>query len=962
MSMTMSFLSRVTEVSKLVTSIAVISAFTIALFWDTPLRSEAGVSLRDTMQKFTPEELDKAVESLSTEIPLHMVGEDHQEFAREMINAGKEALGHGEKIYKGKHKEVANELGAKLANATKDELVAQIEKRYPDADSPVRKILNSVQDNPDAYMAMAAAALNADPEAAAAVVLGEMSKKISETYEGLIDEGKTLVKDLATSVIPGSDKLKAHGVDIGDVYIEGVSKWADLVEAGKEGKDTYVFDCLHRRYKVAEAAHGREAALDEVRTFGLKGFDCVAARKPGNEHLQEFESPEEKDALRKMADLYRGAKERLESARDAAQRLTTETTTLAEYGTGLDEITDLIDQFERSVAEGTISRTRARGGFSGWAQEGLRDRRPRAVDRSGPKVPQSGFAKVLWDWRSSLAYPTGIAKAKLQDFFAAVATILTNTFGPKKLTELTGLPQEDFLPKGDVKTFSEGRKDELRAEKQMEKDKSDPDKVAEKVEKDLKCNPELQKKSANGSLDEGFIAHENYATRDGSPKDPDFVDEDGCRPYGKAVELKDEPVTTTYQYEAPPKPDVEPKKETRCVALTTRVDGASARFKEGRIKDADKALRAVLTDIEALPDASACSDVRDRAAGNAKKIGKVVDILNGVKDVLTKCEPKGLNRYISVVEDATNVRLVALRNRMQRARPVAVRYEAAKDAFLKGDMGKAESQFRQALAKADGAGGWTCENIKVRINANINRIEKLKEISDIGVRAAEACDLNGISAVLQKVKGTTNPFLDRVYDRLASVPKKCEKKIGNQACQTNFGPAAVMNSSNADGTYTCSCAKGFHWKPNAEGSDRTCISTKDANKIAQKQNNQWCKKNSGSGYYAGPMNKDGRYWCLPTRKTANARCRQLNPGTNSYAGKVRHNGSHNCYAKSKRTVRRNRPRRRQTRRTYQPNYNDAAAAAAILGAIANGVKAYNNSKRPTYRRGNCQGEILGRGC
>ena len=319
---------------------------------------------------------------------------------------------------------------------------------------------------------------------------------------------------------------------------------------------------------------------------------------------------------------------------------------------------------------------------------------------------------------------------------------------------------------------------------------------------------------------------------------------------------------------------------------------------------------------------------------------------------------------------------------MERSVGVAETYTDAKEAFRKGDMEGSESLFRQALARDQEADGRTCKDIAIRINANIKRIVDIKEIADIGIRAADSCDISGIEGVIEKVKGATNPFLDKLYDRLEGVPKKCERKFAHDSCKSAFGAHAIMNESvgrQADGSYQCQCANGYKWKPGAEGKDRACISATQADKLAKQQANKLCAEWNGWGYYASVSKKDGSFVCIETKKKANQLCRDANPGMKVRAGKRLANGQWTCHyvnpavAKRKappqrrQAVTRRQPQQRQVYR--QPQYDPQAAARVLQGLqqIQRGIEGIQRQRGggggyrpPTYSCQNPQGAILGR--
>lgn len=770
------------------------------------------------LQQLKPEELNKTVDGLATNVPMSMLAEDEKKFANEMIEAGKTARNYGQQLHKGKSGEVGRALGQSLANATKDELISQLKKRFPDSDSPVREILSSVENDTDAWRDGVKAVLGVDPNSALVALGQTLTAKGAEKYNALVEQGKKFWKNKAEGLIPGSSRLKKMGIGLGDVYLGGVENFAEFVKARKRSKDNRVFDCLHRRYRAAAAIHGKHAARDEVESNGLRGFNCLAAINANLPALSETDQEREnKGLMRDLAGLYRRGKETAES-------LMNETTTLAESGKSLKEIVDLIEVFEEPGTRNDISGTRLVGGFADWAQKRIRGTKapPRPVRPTISWWTSTGFGFPL----AQLQNWTGEKAASLKRILDALQEILEGAIGRKRLTELTGVPlHEDYLPKGEVKSFAKGLEEEKKAEQKRKDDEKNPEKVARKVERDLECNP--KHRTTKSALDDEFTIRAPTAD-----KGPEFVDEKDCTPYGEKQ--------TVLQYEVP-EPLAAPTKSksdpetVHCAALNERVNKAVARFNEGEIKPAGSDLKEVMSDLAALSDSSACSDVRRRATSNTAKLGGIIKILGEVENALTHCEPGALEQQERFLEDASNQKLKALYNRVKRAKPVASKYTLAKAAFRSGNLKESESLFRQSLSRARHNRALTCDNIEDRIGSNLQRINTLQDIEKATTVALGNCNMTRVAGLKSDLKGSTNPFLDRVYARLSNIPQKCKQKIGDASCQEDFGAHARVNLARSnDKTYSCTCRPGYKWRPGASGSNRACIPAAEANRILSK--------------------------------------------------------------------------------------------------------------------------------
>ncbi|MCP4936478.1 MAG: hypothetical protein GY927_20310 [bacterium] len=278
------------------------------------------------------------------------------------------------------------------------------------------------------------------------------------------------------------------------------------------------------------------------------------------------------------------------------------------------------------------------------------------------------------------------------------------------------------------------------------------------------------------------------------------------------------------------------KQHTRCAALNMRVDASIKRFRTGRIKTAQREMSQILTDLSELSGNEVCPSVQDRANDNIGKIAKVTHVLDDIKESLNECKPGRLRKQANYLKNATAAQLKQVRKRILRATPIAQKYTQAKLAFLGGHMDRSRSLFSQALARAREANGLTCKNIEGRIEKNIVRITAFQGMDIAAKSAIDTCDMTSITKLKSRLSKATNHYLKNVRGRLVSKSKKCRK----------------------------------------EERDAKCVEDK------------------GVGYYAGPMDKEGYYYCLPTKATADAHCRDNNKGFGLYAGKIRAKGGFEC--------------------------------------------------------------------
>ena len=893
--------------------------------------SAQGFDLNALMQGLDRTEQELVTDTLSERVPEMMLDEDTLEFGKDLIDDGKTIFEHADLIAKDKHREFAESVAGSAADATAEELAALIESRYPDEDSPVRELLSSVQNNPDEWKAAAKAVLDVDPKAALAVLAEKLTSDAAERYEALVEQGKTLWKDMARGTLPGAERLQALGIDPVETYLDGVEGFADGMRELKQAKDNLVLDCLHRRYHEAASAFGSSAAREEIESLGLSGYSCAPASGARFEPLDDEESGS-KGPLRGLADIYR-------TARDAGASLTTESTTLAELGISRGQAVDLIEAFETAVADGSISRTKAGEGFSAWAQTELR---PPAQDTGKEKYEPGFFA------RSGLGYPIGRLqkwskgkKAALDAMIAGAIKVIERAVGVERFTELSGLPSADALIGDGVLPFTQGRAVErVLAEAELEAGQ-DAQMAAREAEEQLRCDPEAQRsKHGNGNLDPGFIGQETAAEA------PGYVDTDECRPYGKAG---NQDAGDRVAAEDGPGGGNAPR-QNRCAQLGARMDSAAEQYVAGRISEARASMDAVNAQLHTPAMLGMCPDLRSRLARNIPRIERMQKALADVGRSLTECSPDALAEQAAFLQGARNPKLVALNSRIARARPIASVYTEAKSLFSEGRIGAAESKFLQALAMARAADGLTCEKIKARLESNLHKVRRMRDFDAAATRAIDTCDMGEVGELIGSIAGAGNPYLDAVYGRLASVPADCLTRMSDAACKKDYGPNAVAKPASGESRgVSCDCRSGYQFSKDKNG-NHVCMSNANIARAEQNELNANCRNQSGRGYYAGPRDKQGNYYCLPDKATANAWCRNNGGGSGSYAGKIQRNGGFKCYSKSA-PVARSRPSgNTNPRRTYSQGQRDrdaanAAAAAQALGAILQGIDAYQQAQR-----------------
>ncbi len=408
----------------------------------------------------------------------------------------------------------------------------------------------------------------------------------------------------------------------------------------------------------------------------------------------------------------------------------------------------------------------------------------------------------------------------------------------------------------------------------------------------------------------------------------------------------------------------EDENATDCAALSARLDAANERYEEERgLVDA----RAIVEEVRGKLDGARtgqCPEVRQRAADASDKIERMRDGLTKVRDDLRSCEPETLAQRAEQLSRKGHAWLKSLGERARRAIPVAESYQRSKEAYAAGDLEGARSHSEDALKRTIAAGGTTCVGIIERINSNLTRIAQAKGQEDRVTQLSESCDKAAMRAERTRLAGLGGAgFYKAMGERLDQALVTCKAQetdatvVRSQTpedrraavCRRDFGEGYVVGHVLEDGRFFC--------KPTRTTADK------------------WCVAKNGAGHHAADVDQRGGFKCLPTQATANAWCNRNNAGSGWTAGAIRADGSYSCHmsdagqkaaaraeceqkygsrlirvykSKGRYYCEYQRPevaqRQPKSNRRRQPDY-DAAAQAAAAAAIANTIAQGINASR-----------------
>ena len=402
-------------------------------------------------------------------------------------------------------------------------------------------------------------------------------------------------------------------------------------------------------------------------------------------------------------------------------------------------------------------------------------------------------------------------------------------------------------------------------------------------------------------------------------------------------------------------------------------ESAKQAYDGGNIDTARTALTAAQTSLDGMGGAPDCPDLRGKITSGLAKAGRLEGILTEVRNAVNSCDAGTIQGIRQSYGDLNHPAVDALFRQGDAIVQAAAAYEDAKIAYSGGNLGSAESSLHRARGALSRAGGSVCPDLRQRVEDGLGRIERLRDAIRSAEQAAASCNASTVERWSTSLAKVSNPAANPVKAKLKRARTECEAKAvaeRNATCERKHGRGYYAGEPDAGGTFYCipnrSAAdawcnannSGSGWKAskiNAKGGfgcDRSA-------KQQQAENSASCRNQYGAGYYAGKPRKDGTYFCLPTKKTANAKCRQIN-GPGAIAGRIKPDGSHDCQWSGKaRTQQAWADCRRQfgnalanvkifKNGTYQCIYNTArrqpqhdprssAAAAAAAGAIIQGI-------------------------
>jgi hypothetical protein len=244
--------------------------------------------------------------------------------------------------------------------------------------------------------------------------------------------------------------------------------------------------------------------------------------------------------------------------------------------------------------------------------------------------------------------------------------------------------------------------------------------------------------------------------------------------------------------------------------------------------------------------------------------------------------------------------------------------EACQERKRKEDLANATEACRGkhgqgAYATERKSGEFFCECQKPYIfDEQVQRCRTNEEIIAEGTELCRQTYGDQAYALKQKSDGSFDCSCAKGFEFDAS-GKQCERRKtkaeiiaeGTEVCRSEFGAAAFAKRRNADGTFECFCERGF----DMNATKRTCERHKSKQEILA-EGTERCRNELGPGFYAQRQLPNGEFHCVcqaglyfdeasksciqPTVEDGHQVCKS-NYGAESYLIGINNDGTYNCY-------------------------------------------------------------------
>jgi len=853
--------------------------------------------------------------------------QDEYDLLKKYINNSQNAVAMWQALNEGDYQGIAGTI----ANKTANDLRAKIRNRFG-ADSKIVFVLKLVEDNDKLTKKLIKAALDTDQVAARAAIREALEEYGQSKYNALIAKGEKFWKTLIGEVIPGNRLATRFGISPIDLYIQGVKDWADLVRRFGVEINNEVLDCTYLRYRIMKRTLGAADAADQVSLIALGGnFDCkAAARAPENENISVSFSRNFFATLipiRGTAATF--GKYRLEAADIKALLLEYDSrgskfTPFSEWL--VSQLSDalarrkntIIDPLSREQSE----QARQQIALAHRVIEELRsailrnkgidpkkedEERKRETAARAVEIACNAARRIIG--QADGAYKNG-------DFPAARSALLNAELTLDQVRKFKPCPQVRSRIGGLRRTISQtealiGRVRNIRQACQLAGLNSviaellaDPkrhrllDLELPKLERAKEAASLLERSRRlyrGNRLDEAekILNRAIRASQETGPGDCTDLTRRARDGLEKITALRKEAARLAgvlsrcdreeidrliVRYQRPSHPffkaavkQLQNKRkecksvvaedndaEKQCQRVVSAFESGLTAYKANRLALARRHLGSAQATLEKARSVPRCTELEERIRKGQDKIATLEAQLARVNRAISSCDGAELQKILAVYQGRKhlffrrsiarintalpkcrkNDRTVAAREFCKAAR---TRLNGARADFRANRLNRAERRLRSLDRDLTPAKSKLCPELKTRTGKGLANIAVLRAENQRLRQAVSACDIDKLQALKTRYNGKKHPWYGKASGRATA---------GMKACRSGAGSLAERQA--------------------------------------------YCLRKGGKGYYPGNVDAGGKYYCLPTQRTANRWCNKNNPGSGWHAGKVSRVGAFTC--------------------------------------------------------------------
>lgn len=410
----------------------------------------------------------------------------------------------------------------------------------------------------------------------------------------------------------------------------------------------------------------------------------------------------------------------------------------------------------------------------------------------------------------------------------------------------------------------------------------------------------------------------------------------------------------------------------RVEAINDRISGArsalaSARqsYAQGNMDAARSDLDSAKSTLEGIAGGPDCSELIGKIVTGLDKVERLGQHIDKGRSALDSCDSGRLEQAHSRYQDAPHPELQNIAAQAGNMIAAQASYLEAKTQYAVGNLAGAEASLNRAIGALDSVDPGNCSGLREDLTSGLARIDKLRNAIRAAEQAVVACNIDQMELWRGRFSKVSNPAAAAIRNQLERGEEVCRDRqrderiaASNQSCRASFGDHSyATRETAATDKPQCGCKSGYQWNTG----QTKCVKGPTEDQLAADRERN-CRQKFGKGFYPGPVNSKGVYYCRPTQAVANARCRAANDN-GVVASKVRADGSYTCRrsAASQRQIALDSCRRKYgrsfirlikkggrylcehgQRRTAQPSHS-SQNSAAVVGAIGGIIGAIGNA-------------------